>query len=328
MRNLGTIYMTLVFAEFAFCVSVGLAQSPQKLWTVDLSANADFQKRLSVFEGLLNAPSISFLNNTQIICDFYDGQRRGQNFSAPISGYHVLEIDTKTGAFGRKLDFQPADDDSRALPTDDGGFVVSTGKELKKFSREFVPGPSCREPRAQVNDRLLVDESPSRETILIYDNTPQDPTAGWSWLRAEDFTSIKSVQGPLTASIEASDNAAIFNGIGNRELLAGGNASAICARCDAYFITDDLLFIDKEKSYEIRTVDGRRQRTGGLNIQARNFSRALDVTRVAYVTGSYRGWGFPIQKHFDRIIGRIIVLDWSTNEEVGEIEVNESILKK
>jgi hypothetical protein len=301
-----------------------------KFWSIDLDMDKDFQKRLRVLEVSLDAPSINFLNNSQIICDFYDGEKGGYNLSMPPSGYHVLEIDANNGAFGRKLDFQPIDDHSRAMSTDDGGFIIFTGKELRKFNNQFILSLSYSTPREQVGeylDRWLVDVAPSLQTILLYYHRPGDPQGRWTWIRTKDLTVVKSFQSSLTTMIQgqASDTAAIFGGIGNQQLLSAGKTAIICTRCDAHFLTNDLLFVDKEKSYGIQTVEGKQQGVGKLDIQANSLTRAAHATRVAYVTGHYVGWGFPLQTHFGSITGKIIVLDWRTNREVVEIKVNERV---
>jgi hypothetical protein len=304
-------------------------QALEKVWSVDLAKDTDFDKRLRVLEVSLDAPSINFLSNSQIICDFYDGESGGYNLSMPPSGYHVLEIDANNGAFGRKLDFQPVDDHSRALPTDDGGFVVFTGRELKKFNNEFAPGVSYITPREQVGDvldRWLVDVAPGLQTILLYYHRPGDQQGRWTWLRAEGLNIIKSLQAsPPTAMIQASDTEAIFGGIGNQQLLSAGKATVICVRCNAYFLADDLLFVDEEKSYTIETTAGENRRKGNLGIGGEKLARAAHAPRFAYATGGIVGWGFPIQTHFNKIAGKIRVWDWTTNKVIAEIDVNEPV---
>lgn len=326
--SLRLLYGFAAPTALALCTSALCAQHPEKLWSVDLAADRVFQKRLSVLEVSLDAPSINFLSNSQIICDFYDGEKGGYNSSMPPSGYHVLEIDANNGAFGRKLDFQPVDDHSRALPTDDGSFIVFTGKELKKFNNEFTPGvsyPTAREQVGEVLDRLLVDVAPSLQTILLYYHRPRDTQGLWTWLRTKDFTVVKSFQSSLATRIYASDTEAIFDGVGNLQLLSAEESTALCTRCSAYFLTDDLLFLDEQKSYTIETTAGENRGKGSLGIGGGKLARAAHSSRFAYVTGGIVGWGFPTQTHFNKIDGKIRVWDWTTNKVIAEIDVNEPV---
>jgi hypothetical protein len=304
------------------------AQRPSKLWSIDLANNTNFNKRLGVLEVSLDAPSINFLSNSQIICDFYEREQGGYNLSMAPSGYHVLEIDANNGAFGRQLNFQPVDDHSRTLPTDDGGFVVFTGKELKKFNNEFVPVVSYPTPREQIGDvldRWLVDVAPSLQTILVYHGRPGDTQGRWTWLRTKDLTIANSIHSPLAMMIQASDTRAIFGGgINEMQLLsAAGKSTVICARCNAYFLTDDLLFYENEKSYTIEATAGESRRKGYIGIGGEKFARSAHSPRFAYVTGGIVGWGFPIQTHFDKVKGKIRVWDWTTNKVIAEIGVHE-----
>ena len=263
-----------VLGTFVFCASARSEHSPQKLWSVDLGTNKDFHNRLDVFEGAVKPPSIDFLSNSQIICGFYDGERRNVNSPPlPRPGYYVLAINAQNGLFGQELDFHPAEDDARTLPIYGGGFVVSTGRELSEFSNEFVPGIKYREPSGDIDAYLRVDVSPSLQTILVYDKTPEDPQAGWNWLRTKDFSVVTSFQGPRARTIqeafqEASNTSAIIDGIGNRKLLSMGKIEEICTWCNAYFITDNLLFIDKNTSYYLQTIEGKQQ--GGVNSTLRH----------------------------------------------------------
>ena len=172
-------------------------------------------------------------------------------------------------------------------------------------------------------DRWLVDVAPGGHTVLLYSHRPGEAQGKWAWLRAADFVTIKSVKGPLPGAIQASDTAGIFDGADDRELLSTGIATELCTRCNAHFLTDDLLFLDEQQSYMIQTVTGKEYGTGKLDARALNFSRSAQATRIAYATGHYVGSGFPIQSRFDSITSKIMVLDWSTNKPISEIDLNE-----
>jgi hypothetical protein len=314
------------FATLAFRPPSVSAQPPAKLWSIDLGRDRDFHERLSFEEVLLDPPSVDFLNDSQIICAFYSGAKVGTDEAHASSGYHVLEIDPRTGALGRKLEFSAFESNYRALPVADGGFVVFANDELRKFSNQFVPGSSYSTARVQAGeyfDRWLVDVAPGGHTMLLYSHQPEGTQGQWTWLRTADLAVIESAQASLAGMIQASDTAGIFDGTDDRELLSGGKATVLCTRCNVHFLTDDLLFLDKQQSYAVQTVDGKERAVGKLDIEALHFSRAAQATRFAYVTGHYVGSGSPLQTHFESITGKIMVLDWSTNRPVAEIDVNE-----
>jgi hypothetical protein len=299
--------------------------APKAVWSMDLYADSDFQKRKNIEEVSLYPPFIHFLNDSQLICDFYNSEIGGFDLSTPLD-YHVLEIDVHNGAPGRKLDFQAVDDKSRALPVADGGFVVFTGKELRHFTNTFVPGASYSTPREQsgVNlDHLFADVSPTGRTVLLYHHRPEELQSQWTWLNTTDFSILKSIRGPFTRTVQASDAAAIFGGINDSRLLSEGQETVICTGCNSHFLTNDLMFLDEEHWYSIKSTAGKKLGTGNLDIEASNFARAASATRFAYATGHYVGSGFPIQTKFESLTGKVMVVDWATNKPVAEIDINE-----
>lgn len=303
------------------------AQSPVKLWSVDLGSDKDFHKRLSNLEMFLDPPSIDFINGAQIICGFYDDEKVGFNPSLTPHGYHVLEINAQSGAFGRKLDFQSVDDHSRALPVADGGFIVLAGHELTKYSAGFLPGPSYPTPIESPNQRpdlWLMDVAPGGQTVLLYHHLVSEEQGKWAWLHARDLTVINSVPGPLTIAAHASDRAAILYDEDGAKLFSAGKITALCDKCDAHFLTSQLVFLGKERAYFIETIAGDRRASGDLDVYASVFNRSSLTTRFVYSTGHYIGHGLLIQTNFDRVMAKIIVLDWSTNKPVSEIDVNEA----
>jgi hypothetical protein len=301
------------------------AQSPMKLWSIDLATDKDFHKRTGVPEVSLNPPSVNFLNEAQILCDFYDEEKIGFNPSLTPRGYHVLEINAQSGAFGRKLDFQSLDDRSRALPVADGGFVVLAGAELKKFSSTFIPGPSYPTPIESLNhqpDIWLIDVAPSGRSLLLYHRRASENEGTGTRIRTTDLTTINSSQVPFSRVIRASDDAGIFGTI-DSELISAKETRVLCNQCNAYFLTDNLVFLGGERTYSIEAIAGGKRASGSLNLEAMDFNRSAQTTRFAYSTGHYIGSGFPIQTKVDTITGKIMVLDWGNNKTIAEIDINE-----
>jgi hypothetical protein len=147
----------------------------------------------------------------------------------------------------------------------------------------------------------------------------------WTWIRTNDFRVIRNIPGPPTLLIRASEDAAIFNDASDEELFSESNKSSICEHCDAHFLTDGLLFLDKRKSYSIQTTGGKQLTTGRLKMDAKDLAIAASATRLAYITGGYVGWGFPIATHYDNIVASIVVRDWTTNEVIAQIPLEEAV---
>lgn len=106
----------------------------------------------------------------------------------------------------------------------------------------------------------------------------------------------------------------------------------LCKLCNAYFLANDLIFVDRSfvatgivrrGTYSIETVSGEKRASGRLDYGAGDFTRAANTPRLAYLSGHYQGSGFPIQTHFNSLTGKFTVLDWNTNKRVAEIEVSE-----
>ncbi len=326
MALLLTCAATALVALFAFRAHPFSAKTPTPLWSIDLAADKDFQKRLNFSEVLLSPPSLNFLSNSQLICDFYSGEMNGIYDSSSLPGYYVVEINLHSREIGRKLEFTVQENDFRTMAVADGGFLVLSHKDLQKFSGQFVPGASYATARVhgkEYFDRRFVDVAPGGQTALLYNHRLDDQQGSWTWLRTSDLTTIKSMQGPRTGLIRASDQAGIFYGTDDREMLLDGKTNVLCTRCDSHFLTNDLLFLAKEQSYAIQTVSGNEQGSGTLDIQAHNFARAAQATRFAYSTGHYVEHVFPIQTEFDSITCKIMVVDWKTNKPVAEIDINE-----
>jgi hypothetical protein len=305
------------------------------LWSVDLGTDGDFQRRLSVSEVLLSPPSVNYLNDSQIICAFYDREKIGFDPSLTVPTFYVLEIDAHTGALGRKLSFRSIDDRSRALPVADGGFVVLAAQELEKFDSRFLPGQSLATSiggTRQTPGIWLVDVTPGGTEVALY--ARRGGTSLFEWLRSDDLSLLASLPTSVNWTIQASNTGVTTYKDQHLDIVSkSGSVLLSCLYCIPHFLTDDLLFVDRgfvdtgihrQGSYSIETISGEKQASGRLDHGAGDFTRAANSSRLAYLSGHFRSSGFPIQTHFDSLTGKITVLDWTANKRVAEIEVNES----
>lgn len=127
-----------------------LAPPPTLLWSIDLSRDPDFHKRIAANEVLLTPPTLDFLNQNELICSFYGGSWGDPGKYSPLNGYNVLEISPRDGAIGRKLAFNAFDNNNRTFLVTQGGFVVLAGDKLTKFNDRFERLPSL--PMADVQN--------------------------------------------------------------------------------------------------------------------------------------------------------------------------------
>src|SRR6185312_10015191 len=133
-----------------------------------------YSKRLGISELLLTPATVSFLNDLKSLVSFYDDDKTSFDRSPKRNRFHVIEVDARTGALGRELDFPATDDRARVLPVADGGFVVLAGTELTKFSEDFVsagsyPTPPGGSPNEW--DFWLMDVTPDGSQVVLYHRT-------------------------------------------------------------------------------------------------------------------------------------------------------------
>jgi hypothetical protein len=230
-------------------------------------------------------------------------------------------------------------DTSQAEATGDGNFLVLEGEELKRFSSSFKEIASLSTPlkrHGQPTDQRIgercylnphyetwgMDVAPGgREFVLAHVKNPQEMEL--SWLRTGDFATIATVQEtPSNQQGMSAGNHAVwlFPYGWARFLLSSGQEVPLCrSHCRrAYFLSDDLMFLDERNKYEIKTTSGETKTTGKLNLEASRFHRAANVNRFAYATGRYKGSGFPLKTHFAAHM-EVKVFDWSTMKQVGSI---------
>ena len=318
----------LAIVAIRFWPSHSSVPAPTRIWSVDLYGDPDFLKRQIVSEVSLNAPDVSFINDSQIICSFYGGETMGYNPSLKPSGYYVLEINVNDGKTGRKLIVQSVDDHSRAVPVV-GGFVVLGGGEVRKFNSTFVPQSSYPTPIENPDHRpdvWLMDVAPDGHSLFLYSHRVGNPQGTWRWLDTGDLSVSRSMPGPLITIPRASDTSGVVAPMGMGDSLFSGTRTAqVCSQCDAQFLADDVLFLASEHSYAIKSLQGKSLGSGDLDVWASNFARSANSTRFAYSTGHYNGTGFPIQTQFKSVSSRTLVVDWSTNKPVAEVDTDEPV---
>lgn len=318
------------------------SQGVTRLWSVDLAKSQEFQRRFQASEAILSPPTLAFLNEDQIIVAFDDNAMSIPFAKMTPFGFHVLEVDVRSGSLGRKLSFKVVVNTSQAEATGDHGFLVLAGEELKKFSNSFEEVASLPTPlklhgqpteqrtggQAYLNPRYeswQMDLAPGgREFVLAHVKNPHEMEV--SWLRTSDFTTIATVETePSNQQGMSAGNDAVwlFPYGWAKLLLSSGQASTLCDRClRGYFLTDDFVFLDKREKYEVTTISGTIRASGKLKSGAFKFCRSANTSRFAYATGHYKGSGFPLQTHFAGHM-EVRVFDWSTMKQIGVVAFDE-----
>jgi hypothetical protein len=320
-RFIAFVRLTLRFAAWLLFISAisAHAQKATLLWSVDLAKDPDFEKRLSVSEVLLTPPAVAFLNDEQIICSFYDDERVGFDLSLTRNRFHVLEIDAHTGAFGRKLDFPSVDDKAKALPLADGSFVVLAGDKLQEFHKDFTLAFSYPTPIAGANqlpDSWLMDIAPGGGEIALYHHLGAEDRQDMTWLRSSDLAPVRTIAAEGGFFLTASNNAYIIDSMDQEP----------CTGCLAWYLTDDLLFVDRpthfadHRAYAIQTLSGKRIASGPLEGGGADISRSMNSTRVAFLHGGGSQFSLTFQPP---VAATVTVLDWTTKKRLVELELTQ-----
>jgi hypothetical protein len=342
MRRTIRVFMRVV-AQLGITLLIlpprAFSQSVVKLWSVDLSQDQDFRMRSNAPEEVLRRPMLDFLNEDQIIVAFDDNAMSTLTARTTIPfGFHVLEVGVGSGNLGRKLLFKVIVDTSQAEATGEGNFLVLTGEEVKKFSpsfKEVASFPTPLELHGHPTEQRLggtIFLNPHYELwsmhvaidgksfALAHRQNPREMEV--TWLRTSDFAVLDTAEGtPVNRERITTKGQEVWLFPYNwaKRLLSSFELLPICNGClEAHFLTDDLVFLDEQDKYEIKTISGKTRARGKLQIGAIRFSRASNATRFAYATGHAKGWGFPLQTHFAPHM-EVKVFDWSTMKQMGKI---------
>lgn len=335
------VLFVLVFFLLSSAASVK-AQSPIRLWSLDLSTDQDFRKRLPITNPFLTPPSLDFIGHGKLIVSFADNIQSAPNPASPemkAFGFHVLEVDSVSGKPGKKLTFSVLTEAAQTIAIADGNFVVLADEELKKFSDslgEIGSLPTPLKLHGQPTEQLIsgkpylnpryeswvIEVAPGgRELVLAHIQNPL--VMQLEWVSADDFKTIATVQAQPSRQFSEGNRAALLFQYDKLLIASSGQETPICSRClRAHFLTDDLLVVDERTKFEIRTVAGDRRGEGKLNEEMFEFYRALSASRFAYATGHYKGSGFPLQTHFAPQMA-VRVFDWERMKQVAELKFDE-----
>lgn len=318
-----------------------LSQHLDKIWSIDLSKDADFQRRIEVSEALLRPPTLDFLNQDHIILAFDDNAPSVDLPRPTPFRFYVIDVEASSGQLKRRLSFDVVSNTSQAKAIEDGSFLVLSGEELKKFSpsfEEIASIPTLSESHGQPTEQRTgghiyfnphyetwrMDVTPGgNEVVLVHVKNPK--TMEVSWLKTSDFSTIATVDGQPSGQqgISAGNQGVWLFPYGRASLLlSSGQDSNLCNDClRGYFLTDDLVFLDKRDKYEVRTLSGKKEAEGKLESGTSSFCRAAMGSRFAYSTGSYKGSGFPLRTRFAPHMD-VEVFDWNSMKQIGQLSLD------
>lgn len=316
----------------------GATQNATLAWKQDLSANANFAKRLMQNALLVQPPTIDFITDSEIVLSFDDGPR-SHSFRniQPGPHFHILGIDADGGGKNAELIFQPNESAAQAEVTAGGRFVVLVNQKLEIYSSSFeklraIPVgllvPDCPSVSCNGSDSLKpsnysrwqINSAPGgKELLVVHATSALESTL--EWLETEQFTLIAHSSERTWKRVEAMSKGALLIDPLRVELQAQGNRRNVCQNCDAHVVTNDLLFIDKKNHFEIERVSGTPLASGKLDIYAPVVARSAVGNRIAYATGKYRGNGFPLLNHFTSVYVDVKVFDLTMMKEIASIRM-------
>jgi hypothetical protein len=333
--------LPLLFASIAPVYSA----TPTKatlLWSLDLAHDRNFTTRLQQSPHVLRPPQVEFLNEQQIIVSFDDGVISDPEPVLKPFGFHVLEVSVDSGKPGKALFFPVLIDSAQTKVIKGGKFLVLAGEQLQVFSRDFTklasfPTPLKRhgKPTKQVfpggrtywnlrYERWQMDVAPGGDTVLL-GHTQAPMQMQLQWLRSGDLSPYKTYSTNTWKDVFASDDGALLIQPKTTVFLSGDRLLPVCNLCMAHFITDDLIFVNTDKSFEIRSLDGDVKAYGKLSVYADPFERAQVASRIAYATGAYSGYGFPLVNHFTSVHSDVRIYDWKETRQVAEVRLSKQV---
>lgn len=293
------------------------AHGQKVLWSVDLAKNQDYAKRLDVSPPLRASPSLSFLKDGRILVSFYDDAAW---FDPELERkrFHVLEVNPRTGAFGRELNFSSVDERARVLPVEDG-FAVLAGDTVTKFDADFVSVATYPTPRigtAEHRDVWLMDATPDGGQIALYHRQTSTEQRQLVRLSSTDLSPIRTEPAELVLSqLSVSDDDYIRD-----------SYPAAC-KCAAHFITNDLVVVqNRDFHYSVEPVT----KLGGSRAVADgsfpHVSVSRNSNRIAFSSAKMEGThGFLVKTGGTNIAGKVTIRDWKRKRNVAEIDIDEPV---
>jgi hypothetical protein len=242
------------------------------------------------------------------------------------------------------LSFPVNVDLSQARAIGNSQFLVLTGEQLSKYSRDFqrlssMATPLLRhgEPTEQQSGNITfwnsqyetwqMDVAPNGETVLL-EHVPEPMHLTLSWLRSADFSEIQSMQTHTWIQISAGNKTAVAGNpiYGGLSLISPSKEVSLGSALDVgYLVSDSLFFIASQNNFKLIDTSGHIAAQGRLSISASPFARAMKSERFVYGTGAYdRAGVFPTEK-FSGVHVSLRVFDWKKLQQIAEVKLHKEV---
>jgi hypothetical protein len=169
-----------------------------------------------------------------------------------------------------------------------------------------------------------MDVAPGGDTVLL-EHTQAPMQMQLQWLRAGDLSLYKTYSTNTRKDIFASDEGALLIQPRTALLLSRDRLLLVCNLCMAHFLTNELIFVNRDKSFELRSLDGKVKAQGKLSVYADPIERAQTASRIVFATGAYNGYGFPLKAHFPSVHADVRIYDWKEMKQVAEVKLKKSV---
>lgn len=285
----------------------GLAQSPEQ-WSKNLEVDPAYKQRMSVSPTLQIPPKIAYLNDSKIICAYYDDAIGDSVAAGSRPRFHVLEIDAVSGHLENSLSFSAADD-LAAIGVVSNGFVVLAGGELSKYDIDFNKTATFSTPHitgGHVNFWAL-DVPPGGSQIALYRRSDTGKDQELIRLSNTNLARLSDEKAPFGRDASVSNSSYILD-----------TTQDYCDDCLVHYLADDVVFVESRNRYFIESTAKKRLAKGGLSGWALDLTHAFHATRLAFLTGRYSGFEGHVPTS---VVGKVVIIDWSLKKVIAEIPV-------
>ena len=164
--------------------------------------------------------------------------------------------------------------------------------------------PDTGEQIGDALDRWLVDVAPEPSDNSSLLPLAKRPTRPLTWIRTKDLTVIASFQSSLTAGIHASDSGAIFDGVGNQQLLSAEKAAVICARCMPTFFRRTCCLQTRKSLTPLRRPPVRIVEKGISALEAKSSPEPRIHRDSPMLQGALSAGAFRFKHTLTKLLGR------------------------